>query len=146
MRFRILLVDDSKPDALLVREALKQDGLDFELQVLDDGEKAIAFMDDLDRDESCSIPHLVLLDLNLPKRSGDQVLERMRQSLRGAGTPVVIVTSSDSPQDKAQAARLGATRYFQKPSRLEDFMKLGPMVRELLGGHHRGLAPIGNRG
>jgi DNA-binding response OmpR family regulator len=132
-RLNILLIEDAEPDVFLVREALKNAGIDFELRVLDDGEKAVDFFDHLDqaRDEEC--PALVLLDLNLPKRTGDQILEHMRHSDRCKDLPVVIVTSSDSPRDKAQVSKLGATQYFRKPSRLDEFMRLGPLVRELVG-------------
>ncbi len=129
----ILLIEDAEADVFLVREALKNVGLDFELNVLDDGEKAIQFIDELDRQPAASCPQLVLLDLNLPKRSGDQILAHMRHSERCKDIPVVVVTSSDSPRDKAEMSRLGATRYFRKPSRLDEFMRLGPLVRDLVG-------------
>jgi CheY-like chemotaxis protein len=132
-RLNILLVEDAEPDVFLVREALKNAGLDFDLKVLDDGEKAVDFIDTLDRHGEKECPELVLLDLNLPKRTGDQILEHMRHSDRCKDVPVVIVTSSDSPRDKAEASRLGATQYFRKPSRLDEFMRLGPLVRKLVG-------------
>ena len=131
-RFQILVVEDAEPDVLLVREALERSGLDFDLYVLDDGEKAVDFAESLDRGLSVSRPHLVLLDLNLPKKSGSQVLERLRQSPACDRIPVVVLTSSDSPKDKAKVGQLGATRYFQKPSRLDEFMRLGEVVREIL--------------
>jgi len=132
--FQIVLVEDAEPDVFLVREALRSGGLDFSLRVFDDGEKAVDFIDEIDAGETVPCPHVLLLDLNLPKRSGAQVLEHMRQSQRWRNVPVVILTSSDSPKDKEQTARLGATRYFRKPSRLAEFMRLGEIVRELLGG------------
>lgn len=135
-QFQIVLVEDAEPDVFLVREALNLGGLDFSLRVLDDGEKAVEFIDKVDRGETEPCPHLVLLDLNLPKKSGVQVLERMRQSHRCGRVPVIILTSSDSPKDKEQVARLGATQYFRKPSKLVEFMKLGQVVRELLGGEN----------
>jgi len=131
-RVNILLIEDAEPDVFLVREALKTAGLNFELSVLDDGEKAIEFIDRLDANHADDCPQLVLLDLNLPKRTGDQILDYMRHSQRCKDIPVVVVTSSDSPRDRAAAARLGATRYFRKPSRLDEFMQLGPIVRELV--------------
>lgn len=130
-RFQIVLVEDAEPDVFLVREALEHAGLRFELQVLDDGEKAVDFIDRVDRAEAAH-PDLLLLDLNLPKRSGVQVLERVRQSPICARIPVVVLTSSDSPKDKAQAAQLRATEYFRKPSQLAEFMRLGELVRGLL--------------
>jgi len=129
---QILLVEDAEPDVFLVREALRQAGLAFDLKVLDDGEKAVEFIDQLDGDADAQCPELVLLDLNLPKRSGDQILEHMRHSERCSRVPVVIVTSSDSPKDRAQTSRLGATQYFRKPSRLDEFMKLGSLVRGII--------------
>ena len=132
LRFHIVLVEDAEPDVLLVREALEQSGLDFELQVFDDGEQGVDFIDTMDRDINLGRPHLFLLDLNLPKKTGGQILERVRQSPTCGQIPVVILTSSDSQKDKAQAAFLNATGYFRKPSRLDEFMKLGPYVRDLL--------------
>ena len=131
--FHIWLVEDSEADELLMRAALKMDGLDCEFQVSVDGEKAIEFIEALDSGEARPRPQVVLLDLNLPRKGGARVLERIRQSPNCARVPVVIVTSSDSPGDKAQVSRLGATRYFQKPLDLMEFMKLGPLVREILG-------------
>jgi CheY-like chemotaxis protein len=131
-RFQIILVEDAEPDVLLVREALEQSGLEFELRVFDDGEQGVDFVETMDRDVTLVRPHLFLLDLNLPKKTGGQILERVRQSPRCGRIPVVILTSSDSHKDKAQAADLNATGYFRKPSRLDEFMKLGPYVRDLL--------------
>jgi CheY-like chemotaxis protein len=132
LRFHIVLVEDAEPDVLLVREALEQSGLDFELQVFDDGEQGVDFIETMDRDVNLNRPDLFLLDLNLPKKTGGQILERVRQSPTCGQIPVVILTSSDSQKDKAQAALLNATGYFRKPSRLDEFMKLGPYVRDLL--------------
>lgn len=131
-RFKIVLVDDAETDVLLVREALEQSGLEFDLQVFNDGEQGVDFIEAIDRDVTIPHPHLFLLDWNLPKRTGVEILERVRQSRRCGQVPVVIVTSSDSHKDKAQAANLNATGYFRKPSRLDEFMKLGPYVRNLL--------------
>jgi len=128
----ILLIEDAEPDVFLVREALRQAGIAFQLKVLDDGEKAIEYIDQLDGNSGAACPNLVLLDLNLPKRTGDQILEHIRQSVRCSQVPVLIVTSSDSPRDKTQTTQLGATAYFRKPSRLDEFMALGPLVRRLL--------------
>ena len=79
-RFHIILVEDAEPDVLLVREALEQSGLEFELRVFDDGEQGVDFVETMDRDATLVRPHLFLLDLNLPKKTGGQILERVRQS------------------------------------------------------------------
>jgi len=137
-RYQIVLVEDADPDVFLVREALELGGLQFSLRIFDDGEKAVDFVEDVDRDEKVPCPHLVLLDLNLPKKTGAEVLECVRRSHRCGDVPVIILTSSDSPKDREQVARLGATRYFRKPSRLAEFMRLGDLVREVLDGHQPG--------
>ncbi len=137
-RYNIILVEDAEPDVLLVREALEQSGLKFDLRVFDDGEQGLQFVETMDHDSTQIRPHLFLLDLNLPKKSGGQILARVRQSQTFGEIPVVILTSSDSHKDKAEAANLKATGYFRKPSRLDDFMKLGPYVRDLLTSSRQG--------
>ncbi|HVW10651.1 MAG TPA: response regulator [Bryobacteraceae bacterium] len=129
---QVWLVEDSEADELLMRAALNLDGLDCEFQVSPDGEKAIEYIEALDNGEAWHRPNIVLLDLNLQRKGGARVLEKIRRSQRCAGIPVVVVTSSESPGDRTQASRLGATRYFQKPLDLVEFMKLGPLVREVL--------------
>jgi len=135
-RFEIVLVEDAEPDVFLVREALELGGLDFSLRVFDDGEKAVEFLHEVDRGDADGCPDLILLDLNLPKKTGAEVLECARKTRRCAHVPVIILTSSDSPRDKEQIAQLGATHYFRKPSRLAEFMRLGEVVRDLLKGQN----------
>lgn len=127
----ILLVEDNPADANLIEEALAEEQLPTALHVVADGEKAIEFLDRVDAERQPR-PDLVLLDLNLPRLSGRQVLTRIRRSPKCAGTKVLIVSSSDAPSDREQAMALGATDYFRKPSNLDQFMKLGSVVRNLL--------------
>jgi CheY-like chemotaxis protein len=130
-RVHVLMVEDSEADELLMRAALKLDGLDCDFVVSEDGEKAIHLIERLEHGE-IPAPDVVLLDLNLPRKSGAMVLERIRQSSEYGELPVVVVSSSDSPRDHAQVSRLGATSYFQKPLDLMEFMKLGPLVRQIV--------------
>lgn len=130
--FEIVLVEDAEPDVFLVREALEHNGLDFNLRVFGDGEEASLFFAEIDRDQGVTVPRLLLLDLNLPKKTGAEVLESVRKSTRLHSLPVIVLTSSDSPKDRDLAARLGATHYFRKPSRLAEFMRLGAVARNLL--------------
>jgi len=103
-----------------------------ELHVVADGEKAIAFIDSADADDRAPCPTLILLDLNLPKKSGSEVLRHLRQSRKCADAQVVIVTSSDSEKDRLETAALAADGYFRKPSGYEAFLKIGEIVREML--------------
>jgi CheY-like chemotaxis protein len=129
----ILLVEDNPADAGLVRKALEEHGVEGELTIFADGEKAIEFIRRLDLLPALECPHLVIIDLNLPRKSGREVLEALRNSERCRLVPILILSSSDAAQDRADAARLGASRYLAKPTRLEDFLRLGAIFKEALG-------------
>ena len=132
-----MLAEDNPGDVFLVRRALEKHGLqDVELVVVEDGQAAFRYIEGVDADDSLLSPDLALLDLNLPWRAtGSRILMRIRESRRCSSIPIIIVTSSDSPLDRAAAAQLGATSYFQKPGDLAGFMQLGRVVvREALDG------------
>jgi CheY-like chemotaxis protein len=99
---------------------------------VNDGEKAIQVIDAADRDDAASCPSVVILDLNLPRKTGYEVLEHYRHSRRCGAGQVLIVTSSDSKQDRENTARLGANGYFRKPSGYAAYLKLGEIVRTML--------------
>lgn len=125
------MAEDNLPDALLVREAVRAEKLPLEIHVASDGEQAIAFIARADADPDAPCPHLLLLDLNLPKKNGFEVLKRLRASEKCKDIPVLIMTSSDAPEDRQRAAELGAG-YFRKPGSYEAFLKLGGVLKELL--------------
>ena len=128
----ILLVEDNAADVFIVREALQAEGIQNKLFVVPDGEKAMEFIRSAEMKDDAPFPHIILLDLNLPRRSGAEVLLRITQSSRFQGVPVVIVTSSDAPADREETKRLGARRYFVKPRDLDEYLKLGGVVRDVL--------------
>ena len=130
-RLNLLLAEDNLPDALLIREVIRTEGLPIDIHVAPDGQVAIDFIEKSDADPDAPCPHFLLLDLNLPKRDGFEVLQRLRESDKCKRIPVMIITSSDSAGDRRQAAELGAA-YFRKPPSYQEFMKLGPVMRKLL--------------
>jgi CheY-like chemotaxis protein len=130
----LLLVEDSPADVYLVQEAVRQEGLDYEWGVAEDGESAIHLIDMLDADAHVSAPNILLLDINIPRRTGNQVLQRFRSSTRCSNVPVVMISSSDSAPERQRARDLGANEYFRKPSSLDEFMLLGAIVRRLIHG------------
>ena len=99
--------------------------------VLSDGEKGIQFIQAVDA-EPMECPHLVIVDLNLPKKSGREVLESMRRSQRCGHLPVIVLSSSDAQQDRNDADRLGASLYIRKPLRLDEFLSLGAIFKKIL--------------
>src|SRR5258708_38901501 len=102
---RILIVEDNRGDVLLVREALKESSLKFELTHIADGEQAFDYLQRCGVHRDADRPNLVLLDLNLPKRDGWEVLDEIRTMPDLRATPVVILSSSGNPEDRERAAR-----------------------------------------
>jgi chemotaxis family two-component system response regulator Rcp1 len=127
-----LVVEDSKADLFLIREAITAAQIDVAISVARDGHQAVAFIDTVDAGQGSLCPDLVLLDLNLPKKDGIEVLRHIRNSLKCKATLVLVVTSSDSVNDREAVTSLGFNGYFRKPSAYAEFMKLAPMIRELL--------------
>ncbi|HTA43263.1 MAG TPA: response regulator [Bryobacteraceae bacterium] len=130
-RFNLLLAEDNLPDALLVREAVRLENLPVDIHIVSDGQQAMEFIARAETDPDAPFAHFVLLDINLPKADGFEVLRRLRASEKFKGIPVVMVSSSDSPGDRGQAAELGAG-YFRKPPSYEEYLKLGRVLRELV--------------
>ena len=114
-----------------MREAIRRENLPLEVHLAPDGQRAIEFIAKAEEDPDAPIPQFLLLDLNLPKVDGFDVLRRLRASEKFKTTPVLVVSSSDSPSDRSQAAALGAG-YFRKPPSYEEFLKLGAVLKQLL--------------
>ena len=126
------MVEDSKTDVFLIREAIANAQVKADLHLVSDGEAAMQLFDSADADANAPCPALILLDLNLPKTSGRDVLRHLRGSTRCRNAAVLIVSSSDAANDREDAAELGANGYFQKPSDYYEFMRLGELVKKLL--------------
>lgn len=134
MPHRILLIEDSDSDVFLIREAIDSAQIGAEVHVVADGQAATQFIDDVDRSRDMHAADLVVLDLNLPKRNGDEVLKHLRASPRFRDAIVLIVSSSDAPRDRHAVSELSVAGYFRKPSGYFEYMKLGPMIKALLEG------------
>jgi len=130
----VLVVDDNDADVVLIQDAIQAADLALTVHVVKDGDEAVRFFDRADTDNDMTPPDLVILDINLPKRPGTEVLRHMRQSQRSRGALVLAVSTSDSARDRQQMSDLGANGYFRKPSEYDEFIKLGDVIKNLLSG------------
>ena len=110
--------------------ALKQADLDCDLTVIEDGGDALEFVR---REASADArPDLAILDLNLPRRDGMEVLNGMRSNPVFSDVPVAVLSSSSLPRERARGEALRVRRYIQKPADLDEFLKIGGEVKALL--------------
>jgi len=119
---RIFIAEDNLADVLLVREALSAHQIVFEMTHCKDGAEAVAKLCGGQRDGFH--PDLILLDLNMPKLGGLEVLSSLRKDPAYNAVPVLILTSSPAPEEQRAARSLGVVKYLQKPSDLYEFINL----------------------
>ena len=127
---RVVLVEDNEGDVYLVRLALREAGFPQDLTVFRDGADAIAAFRNARSTANETLPDLLLVDLNLPRLGGNDLVEILRTDPAFDGVPVILMSSSSSPEDRARANRFAKCIYALKPSNLPDFMKLGFTARE----------------
>lgn len=129
----ILLVEDDPGDQELTRRALLEGNVPHELRVVEDGEEALDYLlrrgvySDVRRNP---LPDLILLDLNLPRLTGRQVLERIRTESQLARIPVIVVTTSQQEKDMLQSYDNGACSYIVKPSGIDEFIRVVRTIEE----------------
>lgn len=125
---KILMVEDSPSDALITREALDQFKLSNELFIVEDGVEAMAFLCQSGKYANVPRPDLILLDLNLPKKDGREVLAEIKADDRLKFIPVVVLTTSKAEEDVVRAYGLHANCYITKPV---DFVAFAHIVRSI---------------
>ena len=118
----ILLVEDNPGDVRLTQEAMKESKSQCVLNVVGDGEEAILYLQNQGEYSDVVRPDLILLDLNLPKLSGREVLQKIKQMDEVKSIPVVVLTTSTAQEDIASSYALHANCYITKPSDLDDFI------------------------
>jgi CheY-like chemotaxis protein len=119
-----LLVEDNPGDVGLVREALKKRHRALQLHVVSTGEDALAFLRHQEPYADAPVPDLVLLDLNLPGKTGYDVLAEIKQDPGLRSIPVVVLTTTDKRRDIQRCYALGANAYIVKPMEVETFLHL----------------------
>jgi CheY-like chemotaxis protein len=128
-RPRITLIEDNAADVFLIKKALQAKNIDCDVTHFEAGDQALAAL----MLNNADLPDLILLDLNLPRTDGLDILRAIRTRPRLANIPVAIMTSSEASSDKHRASALGAVRYIMKPPELEDFLtQVGDAISDLL--------------
>jgi CheY-like chemotaxis protein len=125
--FDILLVEDNPADVEITIEAFRRSHKGNRVFVCRDGEEALDFLfqrGKFTRAGSAPRPDLILLDLNLPKKNGTEVLEQVKTNLGMKDIPVVMLTTSDRDEDVSQCYKVGANSYLTKPVQFDDCLKL----------------------
>lgn len=125
---RIILAEDSGPDVILIEETLRVAGLEVELRVFPDGEECASYLRTNEEP-----PAAIILDLNLPRLDGFELLRVVRGEPKYAGVPVAVLTSSKLTQDRQKSLDLGATAFITKPATLDSFVEtVGSAIHDLL--------------
>ncbi len=133
---RILVIEDNGSDVFLLDRALNKQDFRFELVHLLSGTAALAFIHRQGAYADAPTPDLILVDLNLSKYSGEDILREIRNAPHLNSVPVCIWSSSRSGRDEALLKDLGVSRFITKPAGLDQFMEIGKTLKDLL-------APVG---
>jgi two-component system, chemotaxis family, response regulator Rcp1 len=124
----IMIVEDNRADVFLLKKALHKADICFTAIVFEDGESAFRYIDGEPCLETRSTPDLAILDLNLPKRDGSEVLAHIRRNRKLQHIPVVVLSSSPRQLMRDRAAQ--ADCYITKPSQLDEFLQIGEQIRD----------------
>lgn len=123
-RIEILLVEDNPGDVRLTQEALKDGRIGVRLHVAMDGVEAMQFLLHEGKFRDAPVPDLILLDLNLPRKSGREVLKEIKECPELRRLPVIVLTTSRAEQDVDRAYYLNANCYITKPIELDEFLRV----------------------
>jgi CheY-like chemotaxis protein len=120
----LLIIEDNPGDVRLLREALKESSIQPTLYMVWDGSTALSLLDDFKQENSQALPHLILLDLNLPQKNGFEILKHLKGNNTLKRIPVIVLSSSQNPEDIAKAYDLHANCYLTKPVDFEPFFEI----------------------
>jgi chemotaxis family two-component system response regulator Rcp1 len=129
----VLLVEDDPGDVLIAREALAAGRLSTDLHVVTDGVEAMSYLRRVDDYADAPRPDLILLDLNLPRKSGHEVLAEVKQDPALRRIPVVVLTTSQAQEDVAKSYDLHASVHVSKPSDFDHFTEVVRQIDEFFG-------------
>jgi len=127
---QILLVEDNPGDVRLTREALKEAKFRNTVTVVGDGVEALAYLHQQGKYSAATRPHMIMLDLNMPRMDGREVLEAIKKDPDLRRIPVVVLTSSEAESDIARAYELHANCYVTKPVDIDHFLQVVKSIEE----------------
>jgi two-component system, chemotaxis family, response regulator Rcp1 len=127
---KILLIEDCPSDVALISKVFGSAEVTYDLQVVEDGEQAIAYLHQEGIYSNAFRPNLILLDLNLPKIDGFQVLATIKSDPKLSSIPVIVLTASNSQQDMLSCHRMDVNCYLIKPSNGEEFQQAVTIVKD----------------
>jgi len=139
---RILVIEDNGSDVFLLNRALNKQEFQFELVHLLNGSEGLAFIRRQGAYADAAIPNLILVDLNLSKYTGEDILREIRSAKHLDGVPVCVWSSSRSRRDEALLKELGVSLFINKPSGVNQFMEIGKMIKDLLAGAAARMTPV----
>ena len=131
----VLVADDDADDCLLIKDALIDNGLNWDAQFVGDGIELIEYLENCDRREKQSIgcfPNLIILDLNMPRKGGREALREISAHSSFNKIPIVILTTSDEPHDMELCSSLGARRFITKPTMYTDWLEKVGDLKEFI--------------
>ena len=129
-KLKVLVVEDNQDDVTIIQRAMRKSDVKCELYFAYDGEEALNFLQQKGESEDAPRPDLILLDLNLPKINGLEVLAQIKEDERIRRIPVIVLTVSTSQEDMVKAYDSGAASYMTKPVGSKDFERLIETVQE----------------
>lgn len=130
--FEILVAEDNPADTELVCTALNEHGVQCTLHVARDGAKAIELLDRIDANPGVPQLDILIVDRHLPKHDGDDILKRLQASERHARTPVILMSGLHSSRFEGTGAKQTTIVHFTKPSELDEYLRLGAIVKDIL--------------
>jgi chemotaxis family two-component system response regulator Rcp1 len=122
----LLIVEDNPGDVRLLKEAFKESKLHHQIHVVMDGQAALDFLNQKDNPK----PHLILLNLNLPRKTGHEVLEAVKQDAVLRRIPIIVLSSSAATTDIGRAYDLHANCFIQKPTDLDEFLNVMRVIED----------------
>ena len=131
---RVLIIDDNASDILFLQRSMDEAGIETATRVFSDGAQALQYVVTHGNSEEALQPDTILLDLNLGGVGGETILQAIRSSRFMADVPIAIVTSSVSSKERDRILSLGVRYYIAKPADLDEFLDIGTVIREMLGG------------